>query len=282
MSSCAQTRRRSVEEQSPRDGALESYGKLVDGLQTKGMTMHSTERIPGTAFDLELVQIAGDPAQKIAPFWIGATELTWEAFDVFVYHLDEKDGTEPGSVPDVDAITRPTKPYLPPDRGMGHEGYAAISMSYKNASAFCDWLSKKSGKHYRLPTEAEWELACRAGATTTYSFGDDAKELGEYAWFQDDSEGKTHPVAKKKPNAWGLYDMHGNVLEWCTAADGKPIAKGGSFRDPAEKLGSSARFAQDASWNRSDPQVPKSKWWLSDAPFIGFRVACEVQVLVSK
>lgn len=221
-----------------------------------------------------MVAIPGDPAKGIAPFWIGKTELTWEAFDAYVYGLD-LDSTEGND--GADAVSRPTKPYLPPDRGFGHEGFAAISMSYKNASAFCDWLSLVSKKKFRLPTEAEWEHACRAGATTRYAFGDDVSALAEHAWFAENANGKSHPVAQKKPNAWGLFDVHGNVKEWCQGADGKPVTKGGGWADKASELESSARAPQVPAWNRSDPQVPKSKWWLSDGPFVGFRVLCESQ-----
>lgn len=232
------------------------------------------QEIPGSAFRFQMIAIPGDPARGLAPFWLGRTELTWEAFDAFVYGLDASSGADPSG---ADAVSRPTKPYLPPDRGFGHEGYAAISMAHKNATSFCAWLSKVSGKKYRLPTEAEWEHACRAGSTTRFAFGDDERALAEYAWYSENAGGKTHPVAQKKPNAWGLFDMHGNVKEWCIGPDGKPVTRGGGYADAASALESSARAPQIPAWNRSDPQVPKSKWWLSDGPFVGFRVLCESQ-----
>jgi formylglycine-generating enzyme required for sulfatase activity len=218
-----------------------------------------------------MLPIPADKDGKIKPFWISKTEVTWDAFDVYAFRLDE--GESGGA--NVDAVSRPTKPYLPPDRGLGHEGYAAISVGYTNAQEFCNWLSARTGKHYRLPTEQEWEYACRAGSTKTYGVCDDVAGLKDYAWYADDSDGAPHPVAQKKPNAWGLYDMQGNVLEWVQGADGKPTTCGGSWRDEPEKLKPESRQKQEPSWNVTDPQIPKSKWWLSDGPMVGFRIVCD-------
>ena len=126
--------------------------------------------------------------------------------------------------------------------------HPVVCISWNDAKVYCKWLSKKTGENYRLPTEAEWEFACRAGTTTKFSFGDDEKELEKYAWYSKNSNNKTHPVGEKLPNPWGLYDMHGNVWEWCeddwvdnynnTPTDGKPyiseksdrkVLRGGSW-----------------------------------------------------
>ncbi|MCE7972977.1 MAG: hypothetical protein DYG92_01440 [Leptolyngbya sp. PLA1] len=226
--------------------------------------------IPTAATKIAMVPIPPSPDGKIKACWMSETEIPWEVFDVFAYRLDEEQGS-----PQADGISRPSKPYLPPDRGFGHEGYAAICMTRKNAEEFCRWLSWKSGKVFRLPTAEEWEHACRAGAKTAYPFGDDAKLLGEHAWYAENSDATPHPVKSKKPNAWGLYDMLGNVQEWVTSADAKPVTMGGSFRDEAARVTPASRASQEPSWNASDPQIPKSKWWLSDGSFVGFRVVCE-------
>jgi formylglycine-generating enzyme required for sulfatase activity len=228
--------------------------------------------IPSAAFKFEMIAIPGDPAKNIGPMWISANEITWEAFDVFIYGLDEQgEAAKSGA----DAVTRPSKPYLPPDRGFGHDGFPAISMSHKTATEFCKWLSMRSGRTYRLPTESEWERACRAGSTGDFGFGEDVTLLDAHAWSNANSGGVPHAVGTKKPNRWGLHDMHGNVQEWCVDADGKPVTNGGSYRDTADKLKVTARAIPESAWNASDPQIPKSSWWLSDAPFVGFRVVCE-------
>lgn len=206
----------------------------------------------------------------IAPFHLSATEVTWDAFDVFVFRFDEKEGA-----PKIDAVTRPTKPYIAADRGFGHNGYPAVSISFRGAQAFCEWLSAKTGRRYRLPTEHEWEWAARAGTTSRWSFGDDEEELDRHAWHRTNSDLKTHPVGQKEASPWGLYDVYGNVSEWCVGADGAPVMRGGAYSDRADVNDASVRKPPSPAWNRSDPQLPKSVWWLADGPFAGFRIVCE-------
>lgn len=226
--------------------------------------------VPGCTAQLVLLDVPGEHALRLS-----STEVAWDMYDAFVFALDRAESEKDPP----DAFTRPTKPYILMDRGFGHAGYPAISVSFRGASEFCKWLSSKTGKRFRLPTEAEWENACRAGSTTRYSFGDDASALADFAWFRDDSATdrgpSTHPVGEKKPNAWGFHDVHGNAAEWTIGAEGRGVAKGGSYQDAADQLVVTASRADSPAWNRTDPQVPKSKWWLADAPFMGFRVACD-------
>jgi formylglycine-generating enzyme required for sulfatase activity len=229
------------------------------------------ERIPNTLIEFKMVWVPegilkmSDEEIKVKGFWMGETEVTWDLYDLWAFRLDlSEEEQERG----VDAESRPTKPYGAPDKGFGHSGYPAIGMTYFSAEEFCRWLSKKTGKRYRLPTEIEWEYAGRGVEKGDF-------KLDECAWFWDNALDKTHPVKKKKPNGFGLYDMLGNVMEWCKGVDGKPVACGGSFIDKEEDVHYSARKRQTPDWNRTDPQLPKSIWWLSDAPFVGFRVVCD-------
>ncbi|MGK7392979.1 MAG: formylglycine-generating enzyme family protein [Candidatus Cyclobacteriaceae bacterium M3_2C_046] len=269
--------------------------------------------IPGSDIKLDMVLIPageyqmGSPADqpkhqedeapqhtvKIDSFWMGKFEITWDLFELFL----NKDKELVTSNEMADAVARPSPPYEDPSFGMGKYGYPAASMTQYSALMFCKWISNLTGEFYRLPTEAEWEYACKAGTETAYSFGDDVEKLDEYAWYYENSNYAYHKVGEKKPNPWGLYDMHGNVSEWTldqyypdfyTNFKDVPVAvnpwaepvdlhprsvKGGSYDDDPEALRSANRIASDPDrWKRRDPQIPKSFWWNTDSPFVGFRL----------
>ncbi len=232
---------------------------------------------------------------KVEPFWMSATEITHDQF--FPFRFDEKDVK-----PKPDAISRPTAQYIDLTWGMGKEGgFPANSMQPYTAIMYCKWLWKKTGIFYRLPTEAEWEYACRAGSKTAYPTGVQAATLAQFAWYGSNSKDAYHKVGQKKPNAYGLYDMLGNVSEWTmdmydakyfeklaarpesgfiierTAPRAYHTARGGSFKSKAAELRSADRLAQVEDWNQRDPQVPRSKWWLTDGDFVGFRVVRPVK-----
>jgi formylglycine-generating enzyme required for sulfatase activity len=228
------------------------------------------ETIPGTIVSFEMVAVPGGTVTldgkpvTVAPFHIGRTEVTWDMYDVFALGLDAPKGRDA-----VDAVARPSQPYGAPDYGWGHAGYAAISIAKPAAEAFCAWLSTKTGKAYRLPTEAEWAhaAALAAGGATLAPDRRDA-----LAWHRGNAVAKAHPVATRGADALGLFDLFGNAAEWVMTSDGDSVTRGGSFRDPADRVGPAARAVQDESWQERDPQLPKSKWWLSDGPFVGFRL----------
>ncbi len=240
---------------------------------------------------------------KIEPFWMGKHEVTWDEYDIWSFNLDiqrrkvlrQKAGKTDAA---ADAVTRPTKPYTDMTFGMGNDGFPAICMTQLAAKTYCQWLSAKTGHYYRLPTEAEWEYACRAGTTTAYSFGDDPLKLGDYAWTDKNSNEKYHKVGLKKPNPWGLYDMHGNVVNewvldqyeanslfrcwpkkssWCSMLLARPtkvygrVVRGGSWdEDPEHSLSASRQFSIP-DWKIQDPQIPQSIWFFTDAKHVGFR-----------
>jgi formylglycine-generating enzyme required for sulfatase activity len=244
---------------------------------------------------------------KVSTFWLGKYEVTWDEYEPFMItpvdrfkNGTRKDFDPAAQYPNVDAVTSPTAPYVEMSFGMGQKGFPAISMTQHGANKYCEWLSAQTGHFYRLPTEAEWEYACRAGTTTAYSFGDDPADLPKYAWFAANSDDKYQKVGTKKPNPWGLYDMHGNVMEWTAdqfvpdyfrrlkAGAANPFVqpqtlyprsvRGGGWAGDAAQLRSAWRLGSDPSWEQQDPQLPKSIWYLTDAPWVGFRIARPLEI----
>ena len=234
---------------------------------------------------------------ELSSFWISTYEISWDVYTLFMErNIDElpssfKKGSE--VFIDVDGVSSATIPYMEMSFGMDTNGYPAINMTQFAASKFCEWLSSITGNYYRLPTEAEWEYACKAGSNSDYYFGDDISILSEYAWYSDNSNGSYHKIGTKKPNALGLYDMHGNVSEWTidtysvdkyknrntlknpfyiTKNKYPKVIRGGSWNDDATRLKSSRRDLSTKELQKRDPQIPKSKWWNTDAPYIGFRI----------
>lgn len=279
-----------------------------------------SEKIPGSDVKIKMVPVPGgtfrmgSPANeagreedegpqrevKVNSFWIGAYEISWEQYDLFLneeisnrksVNITLNDGSEM----EIDAVSTATPMYIDMSFGMGREGFPAINMTQYAAMMYAKWLFAKTGNFYRLPTEAEWEYACRAGSKTSYNFGKNSSELDKYAWYSDNSEKGYNKVGTKVPNALGLYDMHGNVAEWTMdqyikdyyeQLKGKPTdnpyfapttlyprsVRGGSWMDVSEDLRCANRQGSSKNWKQRDPQMPKSIWWLTDAPFVGFRL----------
>jgi len=223
------------------------------------------DSIPRTLVTFEMVLVPGGPG--VQPFFLGRTELAWEAYDAFTLSP-----APPVNATGADATARPSRPYGAPDYGFGHQGFPTMSVTRAAAEAFCVWLSERTGKRYRLPTDAEWtHVATLAAGNARLS----SARRDRLAWHRGNAGEKTHAVATRAPDALGLHDLFGNVAEWVTTNDGSRVARGGSYVDAPADVGPHARAAQDASWSERDPQIPKSRWWLSDAPFIGFRLVRE-------
>lgn len=271
--------------------------------------------------ELDAVQV------ELPPFWVAKHEVTWGMYRPYMELNDAffklrtveaklKDGdaarasaakqlleSSPalaraidGQVTLVDGVTAPTPLY---DPGTTYEcgddpQLPAATMTPFAAKQFTKWLAQTSGAEYRLPTEAEWEYAARAGSQSAYPHGEDEESLADYAWYDENSDYCSHEVGELKPNAWGLHDMIGNVAElvideyaeelerpdseplsWKDAAhwattDSQRICRGGFYDSTAEECRSTSRFySEDESWKASDPNLPLSPWWYTDYPSTG-------------
>lgn len=301
------------------------YSKIVSSQEVKAESkmVNYSMKIPESGAEFHMIAVSGGnfrmgspPEEKghkanegpirkitISPFWIGKYEVTWNEYEKFMTDGGKrnKDGSKQFPTKDekdVDIVSRPTKPYVEMTFGMGKDDYPAICMTQHAALMYCKWLSAQTGHFYRLPTEAEWEYACRAGTKTAYSFGDNESELHKYGWFIDNSDFKYQKIGKKLPNPWGIYDMHGNVAEWTLDSiskkgyDPKKInnpwnrgndlypraVRGGSWDDSPEALRSAFRLGSSKSWKVQDPQLPKSIWYHTDAEWLGFRIVRPLKI----
>ena len=300
-----------------------------------------TETVPGSPIDFEMVAISGGESiigsaeseayrqpdegpqrsVKIKPFWMGKSEVSWREYELFYKQTggegrsgDQVRSAESNST--VDGITGPTPAYGNPDQGWGRGQRPAITMTHFAARKYCEWLSKVTGKTYRLPTEAEWEYACRGNTSGAYFFdgdpadiqpdniwdeffGGDTSLINSYVVSVLNSGGKTHLPSAVQPNPYGLVHMLGNVREFCsdwyredayteyTNSDienftglkngSAHVIRGGSYKSDAADLRIANRdFTRKKAWQTTDPQIPKSLWWYSDCNDVGFRVVCEI------
>lgn len=293
-----------------------------------------TQPLPGSDVRFEMVAVPGGEFEmgssasepyrrpdegpvrkvKLSPYWMGRTEVRWKEWEVF-YAQRGTPGHE-GTPEEKFAATGPTPPYGSPDQGWGKGSQPAITMSHHAAMVYCEWLTSVTGKRFRLPTEAEWEYACRGGSKTPYFFpgdpssftsqswwnrilGPSLKPIAEYAWYVKTAGNRTHPPTSVKANPFGLFNMIGNVKEFCLdwydaktyseyPAEGvedprgpetgkERVVRGGSFKSDAADLRAAARDrTKTDAWLTTDPQSPKSIWWYSDSNDAGFRVVREL------
>ena len=301
-----------------------------------------TEMIPGTRVSLKMIALPGgsfnmgsseneplrDPDEgpvrrvTLSRFWIAETEVTWDEYMAFFRATGSQGRTEGQVVSNkrTDAISGATPPWGAPDQGWGKGSRPAITMSWHAANVYCKWLSQITGKKYRLPTEAEWEYACRGGTETPYFFegnpkkftskgffnkllGPDTANIASRVVYSESSASKTEEPSFVKPNPFGLKNMSGNVAEFCSdfysadyyladSAGMNPrgpvkgqehVIRGGSFKSDASDVRSAARdFTKTKAWLVTDPQMPKSIWWYSDCIDVGFRVVCEADTFPVK
>ncbi len=280
-----------------------------------------TERVPGTAvsFDMKAVRgasfVMGSPDSEpyrgeneeqrdvtVPDFFMAETEVTWDLYWAFYAETMSEGRIAPEVIfahnadPDVDAFSGPTPPFGNAEQGWGGGGRPAITMTHYSAEIFCKWLSRKTGKTYRLPTEAEWEYAARGGTDGAYFwggspkkyssrglwrsiFGADTTVINTYAVYELNSGNRTQLPQRVKANPFGLKNMSGSVWEYTSdryEGGEEWVIRGGAYDDDAADIRSAVRAATEHErWLRTDPQQPKSIWWYSDMKAIGFRVVCE-------
>jgi formylglycine-generating enzyme required for sulfatase activity len=323
-------------------GAVSSGPKEIfkESVKITGFTSY-VEHIPNSSVSFKMIAIpggkfkmgspAGEPFRKadegpvreveISPFFMAEIEVTWDEYLAFYAQTAAEGRSSDTEVMNSkkklkpDAISGATPPYGQPDQGWGMGQRPAISFTFHAAQTYCKWLSSVTGKTYRLPTEAEWEYACRAGTSTPYFFtGDpnkfektglkakfsknDAAVINTYIIYKGNSPSKTQTPDIVKANPFGLKNMLGNVAEFCSDfyqqdaysqySDGEikdprgpesgeeHVVRGGSFLDMAGNLRSAVRSqTRTDDWLKTDPQIPKSIWWYSDCFNVGFRVVCD-------
>jgi len=290
-----------------------------------------TETVPGTSAAIRMVAVpggkftigspsveqfrAGDEGPQkeieVSPFFMSEVEITWDQYWAFYGETMSEGRIDPDVVrahnarPDIDAVSGPTPPFGNPDQGWGMGDRPALTMTHYAAEVFCRWLSLRTGRHYRLPTEAEWEYAARGGTDGAYffdgkirKFAKDTTVIGGYVIYALNSRNRTQEPSRVKPNPFGLKNMLGNVMEYCSdwyaedayaqlrdgekdpqgpATGTEHVVRGGFYADAAGRVRSAARsHTRHDDWLRTDPQIPKSIWWYSDVKGIGFRVVCDV------
>ena len=285
---------------------ISCLGFLLLATNANDPFVHYTETVDGYAFDMIAItggqflmgspedDPAGQPDEQPAhsvivdDFWMAKFEVTWDLYEQWLHFnasRDTFDNTPANLGIDVDGISSASTPYIDMSFGMGKDGYPATSMTQYAAISFCQWLSAKTGHFYRLPTEAEWEYACKMGLTAD-------EDLAHAAWYSENSPKGYQKAGSKSANSLGIHDLQGNVAEWtmdqyrtdfyATSEEDNPwavpdqlyprVLRGGSWHDDANGCRCSARKASHPKWKRIDPQLPKSRWWHTSAPFIGIRL----------
>ncbi len=234
---------------------------------------------------------------KVDPFWMGSCEVTWGHYWPYVLVSENRYAARDKQSPMVDAVSGPTELiFVPVEFG---ENHPVTDITRHGALKFCQWLSARTGQYYRLPTEAEWEYAARAGTTTTWPWGEDATKLGEYAWYFENCEALIHPVGQKRPNAWGFYDLLGNAGEWTLdqydaarysrLASGQPVLnpfnkttsrhpivlRGGSADSDAPECRPASRASSSKDWEENSNG---SRWHLRYASIFGFRLVRPLKI----